>query len=183
MKDNFEIVDIYITEENVNSLFKNEFTPKKIDSHSTIFTVYNLETHNTYRAKPYCTSFYRLSKLAGKYSGDLTAYEYEKCKNVTSVFVGDDCITKALDFLLKFKGEEQKTVINKIVEQILQLNSHNRSGFDTWIVLNNLPGDKHNVEFNKNGKGIVSLTVFNGYIDNGEKQIPPYLISRSGMTP
>ena len=59
---------------------------------------------------------------------------------------------------------------------------HNGSGFDTWIVLNNLPCDKHIVGIIKNGKGIISLRVFNGYIYNGKKQFPQYLIIRCGMT-
>ena len=64
MKDNFKIVDNYITEVNVNSHFKYEFTPKKIDSHLTNFIVYDLETHNTGRARPYnMTLFIDLVKL------------------------------------------------------------------------------------------------------------------------
>ena len=54
LKDNFKIVDNYITEENVNSHFKYEFIPKKIESHLTNFIVYDIETHNTDRARPYC---------------------------------------------------------------------------------------------------------------------------------
>ena len=88
------------------------------------------------------------------------------------MFLGDDCIKKAFDFLIKFKGEERKTINNKIVEYDLQLHAHNGSGFDTWIILNNLPCDKHNVDIIKNGKGIISLGVFNGYIYNSKKQIP-----------
>ena len=33
LKDNFKIVDRYVTEENVHSHFKYEFTPKKLESH------------------------------------------------------------------------------------------------------------------------------------------------------
>ena len=62
MKDIFKIVDNSITEENVNSHFEYEFMPKKIDSHPTIFFVYDLETHNTDGTRPYCFSFYTLSK-------------------------------------------------------------------------------------------------------------------------
>ena len=58
LKDNFKIVDNYITEENVTSHFKYEFTPKKIESHLTNFIVYDLETHNTDRAGPYNSTFY-----------------------------------------------------------------------------------------------------------------------------
>ena len=37
LKDNFKIVDNYITEENVNSHFEHLFKPKKIESHQTNF--------------------------------------------------------------------------------------------------------------------------------------------------
>ena len=80
LKDNFKIVDSFITEENVNSHFKNEFIPKNIYSHLTNFIVYDLETHNTDRARPYCISFHRLNKIAGRYNCDLTPYEIDKCK-------------------------------------------------------------------------------------------------------
>ena len=57
LRDNFEIVDNYLTEENVNSHFKYEFLPKRIEPHLTNFNVYDLETHNTDRARPFCISF------------------------------------------------------------------------------------------------------------------------------
>ena len=49
LKDNFKIVDNFITEENVNLHFKYEFITKKIESHLTIFNAYDLEAHNTDR--------------------------------------------------------------------------------------------------------------------------------------
>ena len=81
---------------------------------------------------------------------------------------------------LKLNGEERKDGKNKIPEYNLQLPSHNVSGFDTWIVLNNLLCDKRIVNIIKNGKGIIELKVFNGYI--GKKQIPQYLLFTCGMT-
>ena len=108
--------------------------------------------------------------------------ELDKCRKDTIVFDGDDCIEKALDYLLKLKGEERK-VNNKIVEYNLQLHAHNGSGFDTWVILNNLPCDRHIVgDIVKNGKGIIELKVFNGYIYKNNKQIPQYLHFRCGMT-
>ena len=47
-------------------LFKYEFTPKKIESHLTNFIVYDLETHNTDRGRPYNMTSYRLGKIAGR---------------------------------------------------------------------------------------------------------------------
>ena len=105
MKDNFKIVDKHITEENNNSHFKYEFIQYKIESHLTNFNTYDLETHNTDRARLYVFCFYWLSKLAGRSNPDLTPYEYEKCKIDTNLFIGDDCITRALDFRSKFKKE------------------------------------------------------------------------------
>ena len=138
LERNFNLVDNNITEENVKSHFEYIYTPKKIESRLTDFITYDLETHNTYRARPYVFCFYRLSKLAGKYNRDLTPYELEKCKKDTIAFDGDNCVTNALDFCLKLKGEKRK-IKNEIVEYNLQLHAHNGSGFDTWIILNNLP--------------------------------------------
>ena len=175
------MVDNFITAQNVTSHFKYEFIPKKIDSHLTNFIVYDLETHNTDRACPYNMTFYRLGKIAGRYERDPTPEELQKSINDTIAFAGDNCINNALDFCLKLKGEERK-VKNKIVEYNLQLHAHNGSGFDTWIILNNLPCDKHIVDIIKNGKGIIELKVFNGLIEKNNKQIPQYLHFRCGMT-
>ena len=54
------------------------YKPKRIESHLTNFIVYDLETHNTVRAKPYVFCFYRSGKLAGRYSRDLTSDEIDK---------------------------------------------------------------------------------------------------------
>ena len=56
LKDNFKILDNFITEENVNS-HSYEFIPKKIESHVTNFIVYDLETYNTDRGRPYVFFF------------------------------------------------------------------------------------------------------------------------------
>ena len=181
LKNNFKIVDNYITDENVNSHFIYEYKPKKIDSHLTNFIVYDLETHNTDRARPYCNSFYRLGKLAGRYDRDPTKIELEKSLQDTIAFAGDKCISNALEFCLKLKGEEYK-INNEIVEYNLQMHAHNGSGFDTWIVLNNLDCDKRIVNVIKNGKGIIEIKVFNGYIEKNKKQIPQFLHFRCGMT-
>ena len=181
VKDNYKTVDNYKTEENVNSHFKYEFIPQKIESHLTNFIVYDLETHNTDRARPYNMTFYRLSKIAGRYERDPTPEELQKSINDTIAFAGDNFFSNALDYLLKLKGEERK-VKNKIVGYEIQLHAHNGSGFDTWIILNNLRCDKHIVDIIKNGKGIISLKVFNGLIYKKNKQIPQYLIFRCGMT-
>ena len=96
---------------------------------------------------------------------------------------GDNCVSNAENCCLNLKGEERRTsLINKIVEYNPQLHAHNGSGFDTWIILNNFPCGKHIVDIIKNGKCIISLDIFNGYIVKNKKQIPQYLIFRCGMT-
>ena len=63
------------------------------------------------------------------------------------------------------------------------MHAHNGSGFDTWIILNNLLCDKHIVgDILKIGKSIIELKIFNGYIERTKKQIPQYLHFRCGMT-
>ena len=85
----------------------------------TNFIVYDLETHKTDRARPYNMTFYRLSKLAGRYERDPTQEELQKSIKDTIAFARDNCINKALDFCLKLKGEERK-VQNKTVEYNLK---------------------------------------------------------------
>ena len=142
LKDNFKIVDNYITEENVKYHFEYIFKPKKVESHLTNFIVYDLETHNTDRARPYVFCFYRWNKLAGRNNRDLTLDEIDKCKKDTIAFDGDNSVEKDLDFCLKLKGEELKDKKGKDLEYNLQVHAHNGSGFDTWIVLNILPCDQ-----------------------------------------
>ena len=136
----------------------------------TNFTLYDFETHITGRARPYNVTFYRLRKLAVSCNRDLTPHEIEKSKKDTLVFHGDNCVSSALDFLLKFRGEERKTIDKKFVEYNLHFHAHNGRGFDTWIILNNLPCYKHIVDNNKNGKGIISMKIFIGQIHNGKRK-------------
>ena len=60
LKNKFKIIDNYITEKNVNSHFEYIYKPKKIESHLTNFIVYDLETHNTDRARPYVFLFFSI---------------------------------------------------------------------------------------------------------------------------
>ena len=83
-----------------------------------------------------------------------------------------------LDHVLSFKGEPKK-VKNKIVEYNLYLIAHNGSGFDSYVVLKNLPQWRSVVKLIKNGAGITSLKIFNGYIDP-VKKIPQYVHFRCG---
>ena len=91
---------------------------------------------------------------------------------------GIDCINKKLDHVLSYNGEPKK-VKNKIVENNLYLIAHNGSGFDSYVVLNNLPQWRSVVKLIKNGAGIISLKIFNGYVDP-VKTIPQYVHFRCG---
>ena len=57
--------------------------------------------------------------------------------------------------------------------------AHNGSGFEKYIVLNNLPQGRCAVNLIKNGAGIVSLKIFIGYVDQNKK-IPRYVHFRCG---
>ena len=83
-----------------------------------------------------------------------------------------------LAHVLSFRGEVKK-VNNKIVEYNLYLIAHNGSGFDGYVVLNNLPQWRSVVNFFKNGGGFVSLKTFNGYVDQFKKN-PQYVQFRCG---
>ena len=144
------------------------------------FTTYDLETRSTNRARPYKMTFYPLSKIAGRKYCDLTPDELKKCKKDTIAFDGDNYVSNALDFCLKLKREER--IVKKIVEYNLQLHAHNGSGFDAWIILNNLACDNHIVDIIENGKRVISLKTFSGYIPNGKRQIYQHIVFRCGLT-
>ena len=57
--------------------------------------------------------------------------------------------------------------------------AHNGSGFDSYVVINNLPQWRKVVNLIKNGAGIVSLKIFNEYVDEIEKR-PQYVHFRCG---
>ena len=95
LKDKFKRVDNCITEENVKSLFEYKLAPNKIEYHLTNFIVYDLEAHNTDRARPYVFCFHRLSNLAGRYYRNLTPDELQKYRNDTIAFAGDHCVETA----------------------------------------------------------------------------------------
>ena len=83
-----------------------------------------------------------------------------------------------LDHVLSFKGEPKK-VRYKIVEYNLYLIAHNGSGFDSYVVLNNLPQWRSVVKLIKKGAGTTSHKIFNSYGDQNKK-IPQYVHFRCG---
>ena len=178
LKPNFKVVDNVISDKHVKGFIKYEYNPKKVKSPLTNIVIYDLETFNKIKAVPYCSCIYKLSKLSGKYNRDISEQEYQKCLNDCVVFKGTDCINEMLDHVLSFKGEPKKVKI-KIVEYDLYLIAHNGSGFDSYVVLNNLPQWRSVVKTIKNGAGIISLKIFNGYIDP-VKKIPQYVHFRCG---
>ena len=178
LKDNFKVVDNVISDKHVKSFIKDEYNPIKVKSPLTNIVVYDLETFNKIRVVPYCSCIYKLSKISGKYHRGISEQEYQKCPNDCVVFKGTDCINEMLDHALSFKGEPKK-VKNEIVEYNLYLVAHNGSGSDSYVVLNNLSQWRSVVKLIKNGAGIISLKIFNGYVDE-KKKISQYVHFRCG---
>ena len=178
LKPNFKVVDNGISDRHVKGCIKYEYNPKKVKSPLTNIVIYDLETFNKIKAVPYCSCIYTLSKISGKYHRDISEQEYQKCLNDCVVFKGTGCINEMLDHVLSYKGEPEK-VKNKIVEYSLYLIAHNGSGFDSYVELNNLPQRRSVVKLIKNGAGIISLKIFNGYVDENKK-IPQYVHFRCG---
>ena len=81
-------------------------------------------------------------------------------------------------FFLQFEGETRK-VKQKMKQIYLYTLAHNVSGFDSYVVLKNLPQWRTVVSSIRNGSSFVSLKIFNGYID-GNKKIPQYVLFRCG---
>ena len=156
MNDNFKVVDNVISDKHIKSFIKYEYNPKKVKPPLTNIVVYDLQTFKKIRAVTYCSCIIKLSKISGKYHRDISEQEYQKCLNACVVFQGTDCINEKLDHVLSFKGEPKKVRI-KIVEYNLYLIAHNGSGFDSYVVLYNLPQWRSLVKLIKNGAGIVAL--------------------------
>ena len=106
--------------------------------------------------------------MASKWNRDLTQDKIDKCLNDVRLFEGENCLTEMFERLLLLEGEPKKINRNGkefIAEYELKLIAHNGSGFDTWIILNNLPSWSRIMNLIKNGKGIISLKIFNGMVN------------------
>ena len=75
--------------------------------------------------------------------------------------------------------ENQKELLTKLVNIFLCLIAHKGSGFDSYVVLNNLP-QWRTFKMIKSGSGIVTLKKLNGYVDQNKK-IPHYVHLRCGF--
>ena len=91
------------------------------------------------------------------------------------VFKGIDYNNETLAHVLSFRGEHTK-VNNKIVQYNLYLIACNGSGFDSYVVLNNLPQWRSVVNSIKNGAGIVSLRIFNSCVDQNKKLLNMFIL-------
>ena len=152
----FEVVDNVFCDKHVKSFVKKKYDPKKVPSPISKIFGYDLETYKKNRAVPYCSSKNKLCKISGKYNGDITEKNNQKCFNDCIIYKGSDCINETLDHILEFKREAKK-INNKIVEYNLYLIAQNGSGFDSCVVMKNLPQWRTVVSLIKNGAGVVSV--------------------------
>ena len=185
---NFKFVNTEVTQLNSQNFKEYKFDPKKIDSQVTNVCVYDIETFNRDRAVPYAIGYFLVSKMASsKYNKDLTEKEIDSLLNNVRIFDGEDCITKMFEKLRDLKGEPKKIEKNgkKItIEYEMKMIAHNGSGFDSWIILDNLPEWCRITSMIKTGKGIINMKIYNGMCNvktNKERKIvskgqPQYLV-------
>ena len=81
---------------------------------------------------------YKTTKFSRDYNQKLSGKENQNCLNDCIVFKGLDITNETLGYVLQFKGEAKSTG-NKNFECILHLLAHKGSGFENYVVLNNLP--------------------------------------------
>ena len=162
LKPYFKAVDNVISDKVVTSFNKNEYKPKKVQSPQTNTVASDLETLNKIRAVPFCSCINKLSKISVKYHRDLSEQEYQKCLNDCVILKGTDCFK---DMIMFYRSREKLKSQKKIVESNIYLIANNGIGFDSYILLNNLPQWRSVVKLNKNGAGILSLKIVNGYVD------------------
>ena len=56
------------------------------------------------------------------------------------------------------------------------MTGHNESSSDSYVILNNLPEGRNVVNLIKNGAGIISLKIFNGYVDENKKSFHMFIL-------
>ena len=72
--------------------------------------------------------------------------------------------------------KEAKKVTNKNVETNLYLVAHIGSGFNSYVVINNLPQWRSVVKLFRNGPGISSPKLYNGYVDENKNLLKMFNI-------
>ena len=81
---------------------------------------------------------------------------------------------KHVEKIVLCKGLDDINEMLDYVKYNLYLITHKGSGFDSYVVLNNLPQWRTVVSLNNNGAGIVCLKFFNGWVDPA-KMITQYV--------
>ena len=153
-KENLKSVVGVISDKHVESFVKYEYKHKIAQSQLTNMIVYDIETFNTIKFAPYSNCKVRLSIFFGKNHQDISEKNLRNVKKDCIVFKGLEKINELLDYVLQFKGEA-KGVNKEIVKYDLYWTVHIGSGFDSYVVLNNLPQWRTVVSLIKNGAGIV----------------------------
>ena len=67
--------------------------------------------------------------------------------------------------------ENLKKIKNRIAEYNLYLIAHNVSGFDSYVVLNNLPQWRNVGKLIRTGAGLISLEIFKRCVDE-TREVP-----------
>ena len=163
---NFIFINTEVAESKVFNFKEYKFDPKNVESQLNNVCVYDIETFIRDRAVPYAIGYFPISKLCvSKYSRDLAKEEIEKSLNDVKIIEGEDCITKMFKKLQDLKGEPKKIEKNGkeiTVEYEMKMIAHNGSGFDNWIILDNLPEWCRITSMIKTGKGIINMNIYNG---------------------
>ena len=80
--------------------------------------------------------------------------------------------------IIKYRSKEKLKKVKKIVESNLSLIAHNGSGFDNYVVSDNLLQWRSVANLFNNGAGFVYLILFINYVD--QKRNPHYVHFRFG---
>ena len=114
MKVNFKVVDNFVSDKHVGSIFKFEYKPEKAQSQITNKIVYDSETFNIDKVVPFANCIYNLGKNSGNYIRDISDRELEICKKDCIVFKGTESINEMLDHDLQFKEKLKRLIIKML---------------------------------------------------------------------
>ena len=180
VENNFQYIRNRINNNNLKNIIKYSFPFKEKHNELDNVLIFDIETGNVEdRAIPYGIGLYDLSRLKYRYKKDLTDNEIiTERKNVIKFKAYDgNPVVQMVEYINKnYTGDKiihrNKSGVNIVKSYRTTLVAHNSSGFDSYIILNNLlKNTALSSKIIKTDRGIIKLQFNSGKINNTPQYI------------
>ena len=180
VEDNFKYVRNRINNTNLKNVIKYSFPFKEKHNELDNVFIFDIETGNVEnKATPYAIGLYDLSRLKYRYKKDLTEDEIITERNNVIKFkaYNGNPVTQMIEYINKnYTGDKiihrNKSGANIVKSNKITLVAHNSSGFDSYIILNNLlKNTALSSKIVKTDRGIIKLQFNAGNINKTPQYI------------